>query len=168
MALDERDLEAISELLDCKFEKELGPIREDISDLKEDVSSLQSQMNHLTKKVDRMDERLERVETRVDAMDERLERMETRVDAMDERLERMETRVDVMDERLIRVEHNQEQEMFRMNMLYETFIPTHRVTKLEENVEAIKEDMSIMKVAIVEVANSVSREQGSGFRTAAL
>lgn len=126
MALDEKDLRAISELLDCKFEKELRPIKEDISGLKEDVSSLQCQMNH------------------------------------------MEDKVDEMDDRLKRVEHNQEQEMFRMNMLYETFIPTSRVTKLEEKIDRIGDDVAIMKIALKELASSVSRERGNGFCAATI
>jgi len=147
MALDERDLKAISELLDCKFEKELKPIREDISELKADVSDLKQDVSVLKRDVSSLKQD---------------------VVSLQSQMNHMEEKVDGIDERLKRVEHNQEQEMFRMNMLYETFIPTHRVTKLEGNVEKIRDDVSVMKVAIAEVANSVAKGQETGFCAATL
>ena len=147
MALDEKDLRAISELLDCKFEKELRPIKEDISGLKEDVSGLKEDVSVLKEDVSGLKED---------------------VSSLQCQMNHMEDKVDEMDDRLKRVEHNQEQEMFRMNMLYETFIPTSRVTKLEEKIDRIGDDVAIMKIALKELASSVSRERGNGFCAATI
>lgn len=114
MALEEKDLQAISRLLDCKFEKELRPIREDISELKEDVASLKEDVSSLKTKMDCM-----------------------------------EKKVDDMDERLIRVEMNQEQHIIpKIESLFDTFIPTIRVTKLEEEMKEVKEDISTLYKAV--------------------
>ena len=117
------------------LKEDVSVLKEEVSGLKEDVSELKEDVSGLKKDVS----------------------------SLQSQMNHMEEKVDSMDERLKRVEHNQEQEMFRMNMLYETFIPTHRVTKLEENVEKIREDVSVMKIALAEVANSVSKEHGTGF-----
>lgn len=142
MALDEKDLRAISDLLDSKFEKELRPIKEDISCLKEDVSVLKEKVSGLEKDVSVLKED---------------------VSSLQSQMNHLEEKVDGIDDRLKRVEHNQEHEMFRTNMLYETFIPTSRITRLEEKIERIGDDVAIMKIAMTELASSVSKGRGNGF-----
>ena len=156
MALDEKDLRAISDLLDSKFEKELRPIKEDISCLKEDVSVLKEKVSGLEKDVSVLKED-------VSVLKEDVSVLKEDVSSLQSQMNHLEEKVDGIDDRLKRVEHNQEHEMFRTNMLYETFIPTSRITRLEEKIERIGDDVAIMKIAMTELASSVSKGRGNGF-----
>ena len=125
MALDDKDLQAISALLDCKFEKELRPIKEDIAELKRDVSGLKQDMRRL-----------------------------------EARMDRLEKKVDGIDNRLKRVELRQEQEViYKLDLLVENFIRTDRVTKLEEDMGAMKESLPCVELALTDVASGMVRKE---------
>ena len=71
--LDKRDLEAIAQLFDGRFDQ-------------------------LDKRLDQMDNRFEQMEVRLDQMDNRFEQMEVRLDQMDSRFEQIDSRFDQMED----------------------------------------------------------------------
>ena len=152
MALDEKDLHAISALLDCKFEKELRPIKEDIAELKRDVSGLKQDMR-------RLEVRMDRLEMKMDSLEGRMDGLEVKIDRLEVGMDHLEKKVDGIDNRLKQVELRQEQEViYKLDLLVENFIRTDRVTRLEENMEAMKESLSCVELALTDVASGMVRK----------
>ena len=82
--LDKNDLQAISELLDSKFEEKLQPINERLDHLDTHVERLDVQMRQTNERLDRMDTRVERLDVQMQQTTERLDRIETDVAAIRE------------------------------------------------------------------------------------
>lgn len=149
MALDEKDLQAISDLLDCKFEKELRPIREDISELKEDVAGLKQDVAGLKQDVLGLKHDVSGLKEDVSGLKRDVTNLKQDVSSLKTKMACMEKKVDDIDKRLIRVEMNQEQHIIpKIESLFDTFIPTTRVTKLEEEMKVVKEDISTLYKAV--------------------
>lgn len=149
MALEEKDLQAISELLDRKFERELYPIKKDISEIKEDVTELKEDVVVLKEDVTGLKEDIVVLKEDVVDLREDVTGLKEDVSSLDKQINDMNKKVDHMDDQLKRMEFSQEQEIIpKLCMLYETFVPTNRITRLEEEMDTVKEDVSLLKKAV--------------------
>lgn len=76
MTLTKEDLNAISQLLDTKFQSELQPIKNDIRTLKEDVQMLKSDVQSLKEEVQILKEDVQSLKDRVQNLENRVYAME--------------------------------------------------------------------------------------------
>lgn len=127
VALTQRDLQAISNLLDQKldqkFKAELTPIYE---------------------RLDHVDERLEHVDERLNHMDERLEHMDARLDHMDARLDHADDNFKYLDVKLNKTIDKLE----ALDLSFRNFAQNTKrdIAKLQDGMDTIVEILRINKL----------------------
>ena len=72
MALTREDLQAISELLDVKFDQKLQPIKKEIVELKEDMSSVKTEIAGLKEEIAELKEDMSNVKTEIAGLKEEI------------------------------------------------------------------------------------------------
>ena len=85
MALTREDLQAISELLDVKFDQKLQPIKKEIVELKEDMSSVKTEIAGLKEEIAELKEDMSSVKEEIAELKEDMSNVKTEIGRLNDR-----------------------------------------------------------------------------------
>jgi len=136
--LDEKDLQAIAQLIDAR-----------ISDTE----------SHLTSRIDKLDSRIDKLDARVDKLDSRIDKLDARVDKLDSRIDKLDARVDKLDAKIDDTESRvlayiEADILPRFDLLAEGHQLLRETLAPKDRVEALEDEVSFMK----QVIKSMSRD----------
>lgn len=146
--LEQKDLQAIAELIDsriskteARFDEKIGVLESKIEKLDKRVGTLEKKVDALDKKVDALDKRVGTLEKNVDALDKKVETLDKRTGLLENAVGTLCKKSDVLEGRISEVENNLINELVRT----ETIL-TRRFDKVEKNLEELNEYYRIDKL----------------------
>lgn len=144
MTLTKEDLNAISQLLDTKFQSELQPIKNDIRTLKEDVQSLKEDVQSLKEDVQILKSDVQILKEEVQILKEDVQNLKEDVQSLKDRVQNLENRVYAMELHMENVTDK------NIQILAENYMPAAvRYEKALSQMERMQADIEIIKKVVI-------------------